>query len=66
MSNHKSRLKKLARNLPNQDEEPVFHHWLGHPWTDEQKAEALRKHPDRKIFYQHLSDVTPIEGDNLQ
>jgi hypothetical protein len=66
MSNHKSRVNKLCRNLPNPDVEPIFYHWLNHPWTEEEKAEALRKHPDQKIFWKHLSDVTPIEGDHLQ
>ena len=63
---HAARLEKLDRlaGIRDKDSEPVFMHWLGHPWTEEEKAKAMREHPDQRMFWKPLSTTEPLEGFN--
>ena len=55
------KLDKLTR-LEEKNREPVFKYWLGHPWTEEEKAKAIREHPDQKMFWKNLTETIPTEG----
>lgn len=59
-----AKLDKLAR-IKEKNSPPVFMHWLGHPWTEEEKAEAIREHPDQRMFWKSLSKTIPTEGHHL-
>ena len=58
------KLDKLAR-IKEKNSPPVFMHWLGHPWTEEEKARAIREHPEQHMFWKTLSKTTPTEGQHL-
>lgn len=55
------KLDKLAR-VNDQNSPPIFIHWLGHPWTEEEKSKAIRKYPDQPMFWKSLSATVPLEG----
>jgi len=57
----KKRMEQIESKMPI-NSEPLFYSWLGHVWTEEEKAEAIRKHPEQKVFFKRLSEITPIEG----
>lgn len=63
MKKRQSRLEKLEQLKP---EEPVFSDWFGYPWTPEQKAEVMRKHPGSQMFWHSLCKPTQyfVQGDN--
>lgn len=50
------RLEKIEQQVPSK-EEPQFISWIGHPWTEQEKAEALRKDPGGTFFWKSLSSV---------
>ncbi len=52
-------LKRLEKKVPA-IEEPQFISWPANPWTPEQMAEALRREPNRKMFWRALLE-TPEE-----
>lgn len=54
------RLEKLEDRI-HVSKEPVFIDWAGNPWTEEEKAGVLKKHPDRRIFWKCLSSTLPYE-----
>ena len=58
MSKREKRLTQLERQTPI---ERRFVEWVGNPWTEEQKAEAIRREPDRRIFFRSLSESTQDE-----
>ncbi|HNX35037.1 MAG TPA: hypothetical protein PKM57_10440 [Kiritimatiellia bacterium] len=49
--------KRLERLEKKASVERVFVAW-GDPWTPEQKAEAIRREPERRIFWRSLVDVS--------
>lgn len=61
MSNLKKRLEKIEEHCPRADTEPVFVDWAGNPWTEAEKTDMLRQHPDCTIFWKCLSDAVPYE-----
>jgi len=55
MSNKSKRLKRLEKQLEKKEPvKPQFIGWIGNPWTPEQMAEAIRREPNRKIFWRSL------------
>ena len=49
MRSQENRLKRLQDKAPA---EPVFLEWKGgRHWTEEKKAEAIRLHPECKMFW---------------
>ena len=64
---HATRLEKLDKLacINEKNSPPVFMHWLGHPWTEEEKAKAIRAHPDQRLFWKSLSETTPTEARSL-
>ena len=63
MSKREKRLTRLERQTPI---ERRFVGWAGNPWTEEQKAEAVRREPDRRIFFRSLSESIQDETDTQQ
>jgi hypothetical protein len=63
MSKREKRLTQLERQAPI---ERKFVEWVGNPWTEEQKAEAIRREPDRTIFFRSLSESIQDETDTQQ
>ena len=57
MSDKGKRQKRLERLEKKVPVERRFVEWLGDPWTPEQKAEAIRREPERRIFWRSLLDV---------
>ena len=55
MNTQKSRLKKMEQKAP--PIERKFICWIGNPWTPEQEAEAIRRHPEKKIFFRSLLET---------
>ncbi len=53
MSDTDKRLKRLEKRAPVKR---TFVEWLGDPWTPEEKAEAIRREPDRLFFWRSLLD----------
>lgn len=60
MKNSKTRLQTLEARFP-QNDKPIFIGWIGDPWTEEQKKEAIRKNPECKFFWRSLSTTPPYE-----
>lgn len=60
MNNRDKRLTRLEQKTPI---ERQFIWWEGNPWTEEQKAEAIRREPDRRIFWRSLLDSIPDQTD---
>jgi hypothetical protein len=58
-----TRLTQLERQTPI---ERQFVEWVGNPWTEEQKAEAIRREPNRRIFFRSLSESIQDETDTQQ
>ncbi len=55
MKNKENRLKRLEDKVPS---EPVFIEWQGgRHWTEEEKAEAIRLHPNAKCYWMSLRDA---------
>lgn len=54
------RLEKIEQSIPP-DAEPQFFAWLDNPWTEAEKEEALRKHPEQRIFIKSLSRTIPTD-----
>jgi len=54
------RLEKIEQQVPCK-EEPQFISWIGHPWTEQEKAEALRKDPRGTFFWKTLSSTLTVE-----
>lgn len=50
----RKRIKKLEQNT--RSGEPQFIGWAGNPWTPEQQAEALRRHPGKMVFWRSLTE----------
>jgi len=63
MSRRIKRMEKLEERIP-MDDEPRFFTWIGHPWTEEEKAEAIRQNPSCRFFWRRLSSVPPLEEIN--
>lgn len=63
MSKREKRLTQLERQTPI---ERKFVEWAGNPWTEEQKAEAIRREPDRRTFFRALSESIQDETDTQQ
>ena len=59
MSKREKRLTRLERQTPI---ERKFVEWVGNPWTEEQKAEAIRREPDRRIFWLSLLEEESDKG----
>jgi hypothetical protein len=59
MSKREKRLTRLERQTPI---ERQFVEWVGNPWTEEQKAEAIRREPDRRIFWLSLLEEESDKG----
>ena len=55
MKTQNNRLKNLEQKAPPFERQFVC--WLGNPWTPEQEAEAIRRHPERRIFWRSLLDT---------
>ena len=52
MKNKADRLKRLEDKAPAK---PVFIEWQGgRHWTEEEKAEAIRRHPECRFFWMSL------------
>ena len=52
MRNKADRLKRLEDKVPAK---PVFIEWQGgRHWTEEEKAEAIRLHPEARYFWMSL------------
>jgi len=51
MSNQGKRQARLEKKAPTDQQ---FIEWKGKPWSSEQKAEALRREPNRRIFWHSL------------
>lgn len=66
MSTQQRRLNKLSKHVPNPENEPLFCYWLGHPWTEEERTEALREFPLRKLHWKSLSNTTSLEDKHLK
>ena len=49
MKAQENRMKRLEEKLPPLERQ--FIAWKGKPWTLEQKAAAIRREPDRLIFW---------------
>ena len=49
MKTQKRRVRKLEHKTPLV--ERVFYSWPMNPWTPEQAAEAIRRHPDQMVFW---------------
>ena len=64
---HAARLERLDKLacIKDKNSEPVFKYWRGHPWTEEEKAKAIREHPDQRMFWKPLSKTIPTEGNHL-
>ena len=60
-------MKKWEKRLDKLKEqtqlEQQFIAWKGNPWTPEQKAEALRLEPNRRIFWRSLLEETSARTD---
>ena len=54
MRDKNKRLERLEKKVPV---ERKFVSW-GDPWTPEEKAEAIRREPECRIFWQSLVDVS--------
>ena len=52
MKTQETRVKKLEQKAP--PIERKFISWQGRPWTEEQKAEAIRRNPKCRIFWRSL------------
>ena len=65
---HIARLEKLDKRagIKDKDTPPVFAHWPGSPWTEEEKANAVREHPDQRMFWKPLSKTVPWEELNRE
>ena len=50
------RIEKLENQIPD-GQEPQFVYWIGHPWTEEEKAAAIKKHPNQKLFWRSLRET---------
>ena len=58
MKSFHNKVKRIEQNI-----RPIarqFVCWAGNPWTPEQEAEAIRRHPERRIFWHSLLAGTPI------
>lgn len=53
MSTLDKRLERLEQKTPALRQ---FIGWEGNPWTPQQKKEAIRREPDRLIFWRSLLD----------
>ena len=52
MKTQDTRLKKMEQQIPSFERQ--FLEFFGGPWTEEEKAEAIRLNPDRRIFLRSL------------
>ncbi len=61
MKTQKNRVKKLEQKAPPFERQ--FISWKGCPWTEEQKAEAIRRDPEGRIWRRvHAWGMTwPVE-----
>jgi hypothetical protein len=59
---HVAQLDRLDRpaGVKGKGSPPVFAHWLGNPWTEEEKVEAMRNHSAQRMFWKPLSDTVPL------
>ena len=53
-----NRIKKLEQNI--QADGRTFIGWADNPWTHDREKEAMRRHPQRKVFMRSLLE-TPEE-----
>jgi hypothetical protein len=60
MSNRDKRLTRLEQKTPI---ERQFIGWEGNPWTEEQKAEAIRREPKRQVFWRSLREPSQDQAD---
>ena len=51
MTNKEQRLDRVEQVAPDKR---VFVGWAGRPWTQKEKAEAVRRNPDARIFLMPL------------
>ena len=60
---HAARLEKLdtLACIKDKNSQPTFIHWLGHPWTEEEKTKAMREHPDQRLFFKSLRESVAYE-----
>ena len=58
MKTQQNRLSKLEQKKPKV--EVQFIYWKDHPWTPEQEAEAIRLHPEQKVFWPSLLETFPL------
>ena len=63
MKNQDQRINQIEERI-NVDDEPQFFSWIGHPWTEEEKAEALRQNPECRFFWRRLSSTPTTEEIN--
>ena len=52
MKTQTNRAKRLEKKAPTG--EPQFYCWIGNPWTPEQEAEAIRRNPEKRVFWRGL------------
>lgn len=60
MRTQSNRARKLEQEMHTDTQERQFISWPANPWTDEQKAEAVRRHPEQRVFWRSLLE-TPQE-----
>jgi hypothetical protein len=61
MKSQANRLARLERVGGSQERQ--FLAWLGNPWTDEEKAKAVRDHPERLI---HAKPMLPSQNGEIE
>lgn len=55
MKTQMNRVKKLEQKA--QIQERQFIDWPANPWTPEQMAEAIRRNPERRLFFRPLLET---------
>jgi transposase-like protein len=60
MKSKEKRLKKLEGQAPAQ---PVFVEWKGgRRWTEEEKAEMIRRYPKAKVIWMSLAEAFDLKS----
>ena len=61
MKSRDTRMENMEKrlNVGKEPREPEFTDWIGHPWTPEEKADVMKKHPDCDSFYKALLPNLP-------
>ena len=60
MSTQGNRTIQLEKLAPTHERQ--FVDWSGNPWTPEQKAAAIRRHPEQRVFWRSLLATTEAGG----